>query len=190
MTSYAFDDCSILHLCKIEINKAFLIYFDKKEFKHDNYQKLELLNAFLDKNSLHKYKFVPNTIQKNILKVVDDMFSGYNVQILGTTFKTLIIDQTEEFYENVKNDFMNISKKEDIVSIKKMFIENVRELRKEKKTPSDDDLKIIAGYKDFYVKDIKYFITEDEHFWGYKDLILKYYNITIVEEWNSDKLID
>jgi hypothetical protein len=86
---YAFDDCSILHSCKIIIPNAFKIYFSK-DFKHRNYDKLLSLNNYLQAKSLTKYKFVPNNIQTNIIKVVTDMLKGYNVQMLGSTFKSFI----------------------------------------------------------------------------------------------------
>lgn len=54
--------------------------------------------------------------------------------------------------------------------------------------PQDDDLKIIAGYFKYDCDENKYLISEDEHFWGYADLILKNFNIYVVKEWECHAL--
>ena len=48
---------------------------------------------------------------------------------------------------------------------------------------------IISAYSDYDCEGIKYFISEDEHFWGYDDLIKEEYDIDVVKEWECRRLI-
>ena len=83
---------------------------------------------------------------------------------------------------------MKIVKDKKIDGIKQIFEGNLRELSKKDSIPQDDDLKIIAGYYKYECDGNKYLITEDEHFWGYSDLILKNFNIYVVKEWECHTL--
>ena len=112
-----------------------------------------------------------------------------NVQILGSSFKKEMLEQLEKFYEKLSEEFIDIEKNEDIDSIKIFFINNQKPLKKDPKVPEDDDLKIISAYCDYNSIGKKYFITEDEHFWGYDDLIETEYNFFVIKEWECDKLV-
>ncbi|PIN72146.1 hypothetical protein COV21_03095, partial [Candidatus Woesearchaeota archaeon CG10_big_fil_rev_8_21_14_0_10_45_5] len=68
------------------------------------------------------------------------------------------------------------------------FVENERQLKKEKNIPEDDDFKIIAGYINAFDENCKLFITEDEHFWGYSDLISSNFKINVIKEWECHKI--
>ena len=187
--THAFDDSSILKFCTISIRASFQIYFEKKILTTRNYPKLKLFVDKLAKHNLPKYRFVPaENIEDNIMKVANQILEGYNIQMLGTVFKVEVIDQLTEFYDQIKKEFLEIIKDEEIDGIKQTFESNLRELSKEDDMPQDDDLKIIAGYHKYECDGNKYLITEDEHFWGYSDLILKNFNIYVVKEWECHTL--
>lgn len=190
----SFDDCSILNTCEVEIPKACRIFVGKDKLKSENFSKLNLLINKLDSLKITKFRFVPSTIKDNIIKVANKLIEdeGINIHQIRNwahSFKAEIIGRLEQFGERIKNNFEEIKKNEDINVIKKIFVDNGRELRKERNIPEEDDLKIIAGYMSYNSKEEKYLITQDEHFWRYKDLILKEFNIIVIEEWNCDKLI-
>ncbi len=188
--TYAFDECSILHLCEVKIPNAFITFFEKDKLAHKCYTKLKTFIGRLDSNEITKYRFEPSNIDDNIIKVADELLAtqGNQVIILGNVLKTQIIDQLQEFNENIINSFEVISKNENIDSIKKIFIKNEIELKKEKNIPEDDDLKIIAGYSDFYSNGKKHLISEDEHFLGYSKLIEDEFKIVVVNEWECHKI--
>lgn len=181
---YAFDDCSILKLCEIKIPNSHQIFFDKKILATKHHSKLKIAIQKLDNYKVHKYRFVPSeNIEQNIIKVANQILEGYNIQMLGNMFKSEIVEQLEYFNEKIVEDFEEIPKNDDIDKIKEIFVNSERELTKERNIPEDDDFKIIAGYYKFDCKGNKYLITEDEHFWGYSDLISENFKIYIVEEW-------
>ena len=187
--TYAFDDSSILKLCTISIPASYQIFFKKKILTARNYPKLKLLIDKLANHSLPKFRFVPaENIEDNIIKEVNKILEGYNIQMLGTVFKVDIIDQLTGFNGQIRKEFLEIIKDEEIDGIKQTFESNLRELSKKDNTPQDDDLKIIAGYYKYECDGNKYLITEDEHFWGYSDLILKNFNIYVVKEWECHTL--
>lgn len=192
--TYSFDDCSILNTCKVEIPKAYRIFVGKDELNSKNFFKLNLLINRLNSLKINKFRFVPSTIKDNIVKVANKLIEDEGINIhrfrnLAYSFKAGVIDQLEQFGENIKDNFEEIKKKEDIDFIKTVFTDNEKELKKEGNIPEDDDLMIIAGYVNYKSEGEKYLITEDEHFWGYKDLILNEFNIIITEEWDCHKLI-
>lgn len=186
MNIYSFDDCSILNMCEIEMPKAFKGTIGKDKLNSKNFTKLNLLISKLKK----KFRFVPSTIKDNIVKTARNLIEQeqLNVQILGKVFELQIMEQLDEFSSKIEEDFEEIQKNENINSVKLFFTNNERKLKKERNLPEDDDLMIIAGYVDYASDGEKHLITEDEHFWGYKDLILKEFNITITEERNCNKL--
>lgn len=186
---YAFDDSSILKLCTIIIPNSFQIFFQKKILTARNYPKLKLLIDKLAMQGIPKFRFVPaENIDENIIKVANQILEGYNIQMLGTVFKVDIIDQLTGFNDQIRKEFLEIVKDEKIDGIKQTFESNLRELSKEDNMPQDDDLKIITGYYRYKCDGNKYLITEDEHFWGYSDLILKNFNIYVVKEWECHSL--
>ena len=187
---YAFDDCSIFHMCKLNIKYAFKPFFKEEFITHRNYNHLSLLLKYLKEKSKIKAKFVPcENFEKNILKSYDDLLIKQgNIQILGESFKKSILEQLEQFYEELVKEFKDIEKDDDIDSIKTFFVSNERQLNKNPKIPEDDDLKIISAYFKFACIGNKYFISEDEHFWGYEDLIKDKYKFIVIKEWECYKL--
>jgi len=187
--AHAFDECSILHLCELKIPNGFTMFFDKDRLVHKHYSKLKTFVNRLDSKSIPKYRFEPLNISYNIVKAANDLLAAQGeIRMLGMTFKAEIIDQLEEFSEDVMKKFEVILKNEIIDSIKKIFTDNEKKLIKDKNIPGDDDLKIIAGYHDFDSGGKKYLISEDEHFWGYDDLIFNNFNIRVVKEWECHKV--
>ncbi|MCK5283249.1 MAG: hypothetical protein KAK00_07610 [Nanoarchaeota archaeon] len=181
---YAFDDCSILHQANIEIPEAFKRFFDYDCLHYDNYKKLRNLSENLKKKNVKKHRFIPSNIETSIIKVGNELLSkcGY-VQMLGTTFKSKVLIQLKDFVDSTIDGYEEIEKNDNINDAKRIFLVNERELKKGTNIPEDDDFKIIAGYQKYEYGGKKYFITEDEHFWGYSDLILDNFEIHIIEEW-------
>jgi len=187
---YAFDDCSILKLSEIRIPMAHHIFFDNNILTANNHSKLKTTINKLDKHNISKFRFVPSeNIESNIIKVANQILKGYNIQMLGNTFKIEIIEQLEEFNKKIHKDFNEILKEDNIKRIKDIFINNERELKKEKNIPEEDDLKIIAGYLKYKCEGNKIFITEDEHFWRYDDIILNNFKIHVVKEWECHLIV-
>lgn len=188
MIRYAFDDCSILHMCELKIKESYQ-QFVGKVIAHENCSKLNTLLVYLRNKNISYYRFVPaNNFEVNSIHSYNQILQKVgNVQILGEVFRKEMLDQLELFYDKLKDEFKEMEKGKDIEKIKLIFINNEKELKKERNIPEDDDLKIISGYMNY--NEAKYFISEDEHFWGYRDLIFKEFGIEIVEEWNVHKLI-
>lgn len=187
---YAFDECSILKLCEIKIPKSHQVFFDKNILTAKNYSKLKTAVKKLDDNKLLKFRFVPSSnIQGNIIKVANQILEGYSIQMLGNTFKAELIEQLVDFNEKVQKDFKEINKDDDIAKVKEIFVNAKRELKKERNIPEDDDLNIIVGYSKYGCDGNKYLISEDEHFWGYSDLILDKFGINIIKEWECHLIV-
>ena len=171
---YSFDDCSILHQASIKIPEGFKKFFDYDSLHHQNFNILRKLSENLKNGRIRKYRFVPSDIETTIIKVGNELLSKCgNVLILGVTFKSKVLAQLKEFIDVTTKEYGQITKDDDIE----------KQLNKEKNIPEDDDLKIIAGYNKFDCEGNKYFITEDEHFWGYSDLILDNFKINVIKEW-------
>lgn len=188
---YAFDECSILHLCKLNIKSAFKIFFQKDFIAHKNFEQLNKLLNYLRDGDKIRARFVPNeNFEHNLFKSYNELLEKEgNVQMLGTTFKKEMLEQLEMFYEELSKEFRDIEKDENIKTIKPFFINNQKPLIKNQKIPEDDDLKIISAYSNYPCNGKKLFISEDEHFWGYSDLIEKEYGFTVVKEWECHKLV-
>lgn len=192
--TYSFDDSSILNTYEVEIPKAYKIFVGRGKLRSKNFSELNLLIGKLNSLKIIKYRFVPSNIQDNIIKVANSLIEDEKINIhmitnLARPFRESIIDQLEQFSEAIKDNFGEIKKHDDINSIKAFFVDNKRQLKKEKNMPEDDDMRIISGYIKYHTKEEKHLITQDEHFWGYSDLILKEFGIVITEEWNCCKLI-
>jgi len=186
---YAFDECSILHSCELEIPNSHSIYFPKPRISHKNFPKLKSLFDKLNKNSIPKYRFEPNNMEINIIKAANELLAKQGSQmIVFSVLKDHFSQELYTFSQKIKGSFEIIQKSEDFEEIKKIFVENKRPLGKERKMPEDDDLMILAGYFAFKSDGAKYLISEDEHFWGYDDLIQDKFEIKVVKEWECDKL--
>ena len=182
--TYAFDDSSILKLCKIRIPDSYQIFFKESILTAKNYSKLKTFIDKLSEHNIPKFRFVPaENMEQNTIKVANQLLEGYSIQMLKNVFKVEIMDQLTGFNERIKDEFNEIQKDDDIEKIKQIFVSNPRKLSKDEDIPQDDDLKIIAGYNKYGCEGGKYLISEDEHFWGYTDLILNNFNIRVVKEW-------
>lgn len=151
---------------------------------------MQVLLNHLRQNNLPRCRFVPEEdFDANIIKSYNQLLEGVgNVQMLKAVFKKEMIDQLQTFYKELKKEFTEIEKDDNITMVKELFVKNERPLKKGWSIPNDDDLKIIAGYSQFYCHGEKYLISHDEDFWGNKDLILQEFQIIIIEEWNCHKL--
>lgn len=186
----AFDDSSILKLCEIKIPNSYQIFFKAGKLSAKNHSKLITLIDRLDKNNIPKFRFVPaENIEANIIKVANQLLKGYNIQMLGSVFKVEMMDQLKDFNDKIIKKFEEIVKSDDIEKIKSIFVNNLKTLSKGENTPQDDDIKIIAGYCKYGFDGNKYLISEDEHFWGYSDLISKHFKIHVVKEWECHLLL-
>lgn len=188
---YAFDECSVLHLCKIIIPPAFKIFFGTDSISHRNYEQLNDLIKSLILTSSAKGKFVPSeNFERNLINSYNQLLEKQgNVSILGASFKKEVLDQLSKFYEEILPEFTNINKDKNIALLKLIFLKNARNLKKEPKIPEDDDMAILLGYSKITVSGNKYLISEDEHFWGYSDIIDSNFGIKVIEEWNCHQLI-
>ncbi len=100
-----------------------------------------------------------------------------------------MLDQLSDFYAQILPEFQEITKDNNIGYLKILFTKNVKLLVKEPKIPEDDDLKILSGYCSFQYSGDKHLISEDEHFWGYAELIESNLGIRVVKEWECHFLI-
>lgn len=180
---YAFDECSVLKLCIIKIPDAYSGYFEQNVLLQRNHDKVKKLISALGKANIPRYKFMSASLENNMVEAVNQLFEeiGYN-GILGRAFKGDILEQIEASRNQLENEFINIEKIDNISDIKEIFTQNERELNKEKNIPEDDDMMIIAGYKVFSSIGKKFLISEDEHFWGYQDIILSNFDINVIKE--------
>lgn len=163
--NYAFDDCSILHLCKLKPRKAYHVFVGS-EITFKNWPQLQRLLDNLRKNNLAHSRFVPaENFDDNVIKSYGKLLEGVgNVQILGNTFKKEILEQLQKFYDEIKKEFAEIEKETNIQEVKELVEKNEVELEKGRNIPNEDDLSIIAGYSNFTCEGRKYLISEDEDF--------------------------
>jgi len=190
--TYAFDECSILHFCEMEIPAAYQIFFEEQTLTPRNHNAIKTTIQKLKNNGIMPCRFVPSeNLDQNIIKVANQiiMDRGIEISSLGSTFKAQLVGQLEEFGDKIRENFEEIKKHDEIEHIKQIFIDNEKDLTKSRNIPEDDDLRVIAGYMKHPCEGNKYLISEDEHFWGYKDLILGKFNIRVVEEWKCHQVI-
>ena len=182
---YAFDDCTILNSCELKIPGAYKIFFKNDTITSKNFTKIIALFQRLNNSNVPRYRFVPFN-EENIVTVGNQLLQGLNVQMLKANFRAQMMSQLQEFGDWIENSFIKIEKNKNIDNIKKFFVDNERNLIKERNIPEEDDLTIIKAYTEYESSETKYFISHDEHFWGYKDLILSEFGIKVVEEWKCD----
>ncbi len=156
-----------------------------------NSPKLSLLLQNIQTKNQVKARFVPNeNFESNLIKSYNSLLEKQgNVGMLGLTFKKDMLDQLSEFYAQILPEFQEITKDNNIGYLKILFTKNVKLLVKEPKIPDDDDLKILSGYCSFQCSGSKCLISEDEHFWGYAELIESSFGIRVVKEWECHFLI-
>lgn len=177
----AFDECSVLHMAKVDVPLAFQRFYGE-ELKHGNCDKLL---ALVDKIKAKDkpYRFVPGL--KAFTKVISELLEGGSM-VMMNVFRNEIKISLDRFWNSL-SDWGEISRVEDCDDVLEVFKENEEELTKAENIPEREDCEIIAGYKAIEAKE-KILISEDEHFWGYKELIKKEFGIEVVEEWDCHKL--
>jgi len=190
MDTFAFDDCSIFHLCQLKPRAAFSKFFGS-QISHKHFEKLSSLLRHARQKNIERGRFVPaEEFDANVMKSYSDLLEKFgNVQILGHVFKKEMIEQLMAFYESIKQEFQEILKSDDIRAVKQLIEQNKRQLKKGRSMPGEDDLKIIVGYAKHQAPGKKFLISEDEDFWGYKDLYQREFKIFVVEEWNCHQII-
>lgn len=175
----AFDECSILHMFKFEVPSSFVNIYGE-HLKHKNCNKLINFVDSIKSKGNKPYRFIPG-LKGNYVHVINNLVSGEN-SIMGHVFKKEIKKGIEHFWNNL-NDWGEIDRDYNCLDVKQFFIDNERDLKKKSNIPEDEDCSIIAGYIKLDQEN-KILVSEDKHFWGYKDLIFNKYKITILEEWN------
>lgn len=181
----ALDECTLLHSCRLEVPPAFSGMYPGG-ICHRNCGKIRDLIDRLEKKGHVVYRFVPTNHERNIIRVVEGLLG--ETTIMTHVLKSTLLEQLYEYVEEVSNRFQEIVKDEDIGSYKRIFRENERELTKPRNIPEDDDLSVLAGYVSFLCGGERYLVSEDEHFWGYADLISRHWGVTVVKEWECHTL--
>lgn len=187
---FSFDDCSILNQCIITIPEAYKMFFDNKsQLRFKNYDRLRILVKKLEELKINKYRYIPTSILLNLNKRFEELVKPYRNSIfMIKVLRQNIIEQFNKHLEELESTYISIKKNEEIEGIKKLFENHEKKLSKESNLPEDDDLKILSGLHSFSCSGKKYLISQDEHFWGYKDLILNNWNIHVIEEWTVDQI--
>ncbi len=181
---YSFDEVSIIHQCVFKITPAHVFFFKGKDtLIFPNYYKLKELGDSLKKEKIPKYKFVPSEFVNNAIVAVTQLIGMYmNPAFMPESLRADFIRQFEEYKEALV-DYDDIEKDENIDDIKEIFKKNPIKLKKGTTLPNADDLKSIKRLMEKSCNGIKFIISEDEDFWGYKALIKKEFGIDVVEEW-------
>ena len=175
----ALDESSILHTFKFKVPPVFQQILGQ-EIKHRNCDKL---NNYLDKifeDGEKPYRFTPG-LSGNVFKVVNELVGGSN-SFMSHALKLEVKKGLQKFREGLDN-WGEIPRNDNCDDILEMFRQNERQLKKNPNIPEIEDCSIIAGYHDFQ-GDNKKLVSEDEHFWGYKDLISDTWHIQVKEEWS------
>jgi len=165
------------------------MFVGKKEILPRNHKRLSNLIHKLRTSGIDKYRFVPGNLEYNTVKVMNEIINDEGLQLhrisiknLPNTFKSEINDQLEQFIDKITTEFKEIEKNKNIKAIKQAFIDNEKKLTREKNIPEDDDLEIISGYVRHAHDGRKKIVSEDEHFWGYAELILNNFDIEVIRE--------
>lgn len=186
---YSFDDCSIINQCEVKILPAFVSSFGIDKLCSENFKKLKKLSGELDNKEIPKYRFIPSNVESNMIKATEKLISQHEITFLLDELKENILKQLEDLFKQIVKEYSIIEKADEFSSIQELFIKNERPLKRRGNIPEDDDCKILKALESFECEGIKYIITEDEHFWGYKDMILSELRITAIEEWRCDTII-
>ncbi len=185
-----FDECSLIHLCKIKLPKSFAKVLNSDAFQFKNRENLELLVEKLSERKVKLCKFEPMNLTINIQKAVSQILDGESgPSFLSSVFEKTISDGLYNSLVYISTNFETIEKSADISSTKEFFKNNERNLKKENNIPEDDDISIMKAFKFFQAKGQKFFVSEDEHFWGYKELIESEFKFKVIEEWLCSSLL-
>ena len=125
------------------------------------------------------------------MKQASELLPFAGITIKGVSFKE-IVDYLREFFGKLNDRFEAVDKNNDIEELRQFFTKNQRPLKKAvngySAVPEDDDLSILKAYSNYNAPK-KYIISQDEHFWGYDDLIQQGWNITVTKEWECKRLL-
>mgnify|MGYP001603958310 FL=1 len=158
-------------------------FFDNKEvLRKPHCEKVNNLLFTLTSKSINKYRFEREDFEQTCLGAINKLVSG--TLVLNDWIRKDFMNQFNTQLQNIISSFSTIKPAEDIADIKKYFLKNRRRLTKINNMPEDSDLGIMKALSLHDCKDKKVIISEDEHFWGYKDLLDKNYGFIVVEEWN------
>mgnify|MGYP006306611533 CR=1 FL=1 len=128
-----------------------------------------------------------------MIEMVQDILQSK--QIRNQQFKfTIQYEMTNDINETLKQElkrYETIPRGKNIREIKQLFKDNEKELEKTKRIipgrrqyeniPEDEDLEIIDGFRTFKGSE-KHLVSDDEHFWGYKELISTHFQIEVNKE--------
>jgi len=177
----AFDECSIINSFAIPVPDAWKPAFGAN-IKTKNYSKLNNLLSTLYEKGQKPYRFVPSKI--NIVKQAQGLING--ITVMPLVLLKEVKKSIEKFMDEL-TEWNTITRNNSFTHIKKLFEENEQELKKNSNIPEDEDCEIIAGYVSYdSKKQAKVLITNDEHFYGYKELIWDNFLVRVVEEWKAD----
>jgi hypothetical protein len=178
-----FDECTILKLCNLQIPKAYRTFFGSDTIMLRNHDIVLEFRSRLDASGIKRCKFVPDNLEYNSVKVINDYLMENRINVrMFENLREQLLEQIDENAKNICSEFQDIPKRTEIVSIQRDFQDNIRQLRKIPKIPEDDDCMIISGFISFAFQGDKYLVSEDEHFWGYGELIKQKYNIVTIRE--------
>ena len=135
--------------------------------------------------------FVPFNTTQLLPRIIGELVGA------GTAFESLlrseITSSVQNFVKSAKEDYHKIKKSDSFGDVKQFFEDNKRKLKKSEKgysnIPEDGDCSILKGLIDFETDGNKFLVSEDEHFWRYKDPILNNFQINVIEEWNCHFII-
>ena len=187
MRTISFDECSVLKLCVVKIPASHKIVFGREILTPKNHNKVKKLIERMKEKSLIPHRFVPsNNTSQHALMVANQLIEQTGVQpiFLNEVFRKEVRNQLGTFIHSLSN-WKEISKGE-ASPVKKVFFSQEKELKKKNNIPEDDDCAIIAGLQK--ISGEKIIVSEDEHFWGYEDLIQETFDIKVVKEWECDKI--
>ena len=178
-----------MNLLSFKVRKANRILVgNKKILFSKNYNSLWAFIKHVDSFGSKKYRFEPQDFDSTAISAVKGLLGGQGGSVLENILRSEMTTQIEEQIGMIKEQFLEITKNKDITQIKNIFLENKKQLNKNSNIPEDDDLSIMLAFKEFECSENKYLISEDEHFWGYEDLILSNFNFVVIRERNLDKI--
>lgn len=188
----SFDDCSLIHLCNIIVSPFAIkiLKLSNNKFEFRNHDSLNVLLDTMKSSKITPYRFVPSNIGRNLNKAIIDLYvdKGLPNPVANFMIKADIANSIIHHMSILSSDFININKTNDFQDVKSNFMANQKPLTKTQKNPTykdvpeDDDCNIIKSLFDYISDEEKFIVSEDEHFWGYKQLIQDSYGIIVYKE--------
>ena len=192
---YCFDDCTIINSADFEIPPSHLKQFSQGFLDFENTKKIRGLYNDIDEAGLKRYRFVPDRkFKKNTVKSIRNLIKKYCPKQIKF-LEAEIVDQADLFYEEIRDDFVELEKSDDIVQIQEFFKKHETPLKKTRRNPQKynnipepDDCQILASLVRYSTGLQKTFISADEHFWAYGEEIKGTFNIEVVQESDCNTL--